>query len=260
MLFAHISDFHVFAGEPGSPLVRRDFRPAFAKIIDDINAFDPAIEAVMFTGDLVDGGTAEDYSLVKDIMSALKMPYYSIPGNHDRRDTFRKAFENDLPFEDDVFLHYETFFGNTRILALDTVIDGSAAGALCPKRLDWIGEKLGTPHDGATLILMHHAPYISNLGFFDDIGLIEGRAAFADLVRGFKGPTLRILSGHIHRPSFTCWNGAFAMIAGSPSFTVVLDLKAHTDEPPVFDAPYVYFVHSSEEPAQFAVHPRLVRF
>lgn len=256
MLFAHISDFHVFAGKPESTLVRKDFRDVYPKIIEDINTFIPKIDAVMLTGDVTDGGTAEDYALLKEIMAPLSVPYFPIPGNHDRRKGFREAFEKDLPLEDKRYLHYEVIFKDTRILALDTMIEGKPAGSLCSTRLNWIRRKLKKPFDGPTLILMHHPPYISNLHFFDKIGLIRGRDEFAEIIRNYAGGSLRILSGHIHRPSMTCWNGVFSMIAGSPSFTAALDLRPHDAEPPTVADPYVYFIHSSDDKNEFVVHPR----
>ncbi len=259
MLIAHLSDFHIFTGKPETSLVRADIIDVVRKIIADVVAFRPKIDAVMLTGDLADGGTDEDYATLRALLAPLPMPFFAIPGNHDKRETFRKGFQDILPFEDGPFLHYETSFQGIRILALDTLIDKSVKGALCPERLAWIERKLAKPHDGMTLILMHHAPYISGIRFLDNISLVEGGHAFGEMIARQQG-RVRLLCGHIHRPSQALWNGAFASIAGSPGFKIDLDLHPHDDEPALVDDPYAYFIHRLDDNnGDFSVHPRYVR-
>ena len=65
MLIAHISDFHVFADAPETSLVRADVADCTRKVVADIASFKPGIDAVMFTGDLTDGGSADDYALLQ---------------------------------------------------------------------------------------------------------------------------------------------------------------------------------------------------
>lgn len=79
MLIAHISDFHVFAKTPETTIVRPDAADAARKVVADIAAFTPKIEAVMFTGDMTDGGAADDYALLGDILSPLDVPVFMVP-------------------------------------------------------------------------------------------------------------------------------------------------------------------------------------
>ena len=94
MLIAHISDFHVFADAPETALVRTDAADAARKVVADIAAHQPVFDAVIFTGDLVDGGSTADYALMKDILAPLHMPIFVVPGNHDKRDSMRAAFQD----------------------------------------------------------------------------------------------------------------------------------------------------------------------
>ena len=57
------------------------------------------IDAVIVTGDLVDFGTDEEYAHFRQLVAPLSLPIHPIPGNHDERAAFRRAFADriDLP-------------------------------------------------------------------------------------------------------------------------------------------------------------------
>jgi 3',5'-cyclic AMP phosphodiesterase CpdA len=257
MLIAHISDFHVFADRPETKMVRLDAEAAARKVVDDIARFQPRLDAVMFTGDLVDGGSARDYALLTDILSPIEVPVVMVPGNHDRRTALRTAFSGRLPFEDGRFLNYETHLGALRVLALDTLIEGHTEGALEPESLDWLGERLARQHAGPTLIAMHHPPFPSGMEALDRMALVGGRAEMAEMVRSFKGP-LAILAGHIHRPYKALWNGAYCAVGGSPAFQIDLDLAPSEREPGVVEEPYAYYVYRLDAEGGLAAHRRFV--
>lgn len=255
MLIAHISDFHVFADAPETSLVRPDAEAAARKVVDDIVVSSPAFDAVCLTGDLVDGGSDEDYALLKDILAPIAVPIFLIPGNHDRRDTLRAAFKDRFDFAADTTLHYESQVGAVRILALDTLIEGQIPGRLDAAQLSWLAEKLEVVSDGPTFILMHHPAFPSGIRGLDAMSLIEGREELGELVRAYPG-TLRILSGHIHRPFNAIWNGAYCAVAGSPAFQHELDLDPAAPEPGPVLEPYAYFIHRLDAAGTFAVHTR----
>jgi Icc protein len=257
MLIAHISDFHVFAEAPETAIVRPDAAAAARKVVADIAAFTPEIEAVMFTGDLTDGGSADDYALLTDILSPLDVPVFVVPGNHDARSGLRTAFADMLPFGSGPFLNYEAWFGDIRILALDTLWDGQIAGQLDGTQLAWLAERLVMPHDGLTLILMHHPAFPSQMVPLDAMALQDGRADFERLIANHKGP-LRILSGHIHRPFQTLWHGVFCAVSGSPAFQHALTLDPDAAEPGVVAEPYAYFIHRITDATSVSIHTRYV--
>jgi Icc protein len=226
-------------------------------IVADIATFIPAIDVVVLTGDLTDAGTREDYALLREILAPLSAKVLAIPGNHDLRGNFCEAFSDILPIDSHELSHYELVQGGVRFLALDTVVENSVEGGLCPQQLTWIERKLAESFAGLTTILMHHPPNTSGLTFFDNIGLIEGREEFGRLVAGYRGK-LNIMCGHIHRPTQAMWNGAFLAVAGSPAFQTSLDLRGLEIEPTAVNIPYAYFVYSIEESGNFTIHPRYV--
>jgi outer membrane protein assembly factor BamB/predicted phosphodiesterase len=73
--FAWLSDTHV-----GSDRGADDLRIA----VGDINAAG-GFSFVLVTGDVTDMGTFANLRLAKDILDALRVPYYVIPGNHDTK-------------------------------------------------------------------------------------------------------------------------------------------------------------------------------
>ncbi|WP_284223846.1 metallophosphoesterase, partial [Brevundimonas denitrificans] len=103
MLIAQITDTHIKAA--GKLAYRRvDTAASLARVIDHVNGFTPAVDAVILSGDLTDAGRPEEFELLLHHLGRLKAPWYVIPGNHDKADTFRKAFAgtryqpDDLPF------------------------------------------------------------------------------------------------------------------------------------------------------------------
>lgn len=257
MLIAHTSDFHVFADAPETSLVRPDIVQATRKVIADIANFSPCIDAVMITGDLADGGSAEDYALVKDILSPIKVPIFAVPGNHDARQGFRAAFEDSLPFGPGSKLDYEASCGDLRIIALDTLIEGQVTGGLDDSQIDWLAERLANPTERLTLILMHHPAFPSTITKLDQMALKDGHSKFEKLIAQYSGP-VRILSGHIHRPFQTLWNGIWCAVSGGPSFQHALKLAHNAPEPSDVDEPFTYFIHRIEEAAAMTVHTRYV--
>ena len=257
MLIAHISDFHVFSERPETKLVRMDAASAARRVVDDICHVTPAFDAVMFTGDLTDGGSAEDYALLVDILAPIEVPVFMVPGNHDRRAAMRAALGARLPFQDSGFLNYEIRLGGFRILALDTLIEGRVEGALGRASLDWLAERLAHGSAEPTLILMHHPPFPSGIESLDRMALVGGRAEMAELVQVYRGP-LVILAGHIHRPYAAIWNGAYCAVGGSPAFQMEFDLAPKQHEPSVVSEPYAYWVYRLDTKGDLAVHTRFV--
>ncbi|WP_187429942.1 3',5'-cyclic adenosine monophosphate phosphodiesterase CpdA [Roseobacter fucihabitans] len=257
MLIAHISDFHVFADAPETSLVRADAADAARKVIADIADHQPTLDAVLFTGDLTDGGSGDDYALLKDILAPLDMPVFVVPGNHDTRAGLRAAFQDVLPLGPGPHLNYATQLGDLRILALDTLVEGHVHGALDPAQLGWLKDNLDHAATTPTMILMHHPPFPSGCAPLDAMALRDGREAFAGLVAAYEAP-LYIFAGHIHRPFQAIWHGAFCQVAGSPAFQHALDLRPEAPEPGAVSEPYAYFILRLDPQQTMTIHKRCV--
>lgn len=204
MLIAQITDPHIVeAGQLTFGHV--DCTEALARAVAQVNALAPQPDLTLVTGDVVNDGTPAQYDQARAILDGLAMPYRVIPGNHDGRDAMRAAFEGSgaLPAKEGEFLHYTMALGPLRMVALDTVTPGQVSGALCRHRLAWVEARLDEAAGQPTLIVMHHPPFRTGIAEMDGYGLEEGAAELADLIEG-HGQVLRVLCGHLHRPSNAC--------------------------------------------------------
>jgi Icc protein len=222
MLIAQISDMHVKA--EGELLYRRIDTPGcLERAVAHLNALDPKPDVVIATGDLVDGGEADEYTHLKRLLAPLAMPVYLIPGNHDARDALRESFADHSYLPRSGFLQYTIDTLPVRLIALDSLVPGKTHGALCADRLDWLEARL-CESDRPTIIVVHHPPFDCGIAAFDGERLHEGSERLADVVR--RHPNVeRVMCGHVHRPIQIRWAGTMASIAPSTAHQATLDLR-----------------------------------
>src|SRR5262249_53510356 len=100
MLIAQITDLHVRPkGLAANRVVETNMMTERA--IDAVIALRPRPDVVLITGDLVDRGLVEEYEQLKIILRRLDIPFFVIPGNHDRRDNLRRVLADYRGVTDD---------------------------------------------------------------------------------------------------------------------------------------------------------------
>jgi 3',5'-cyclic AMP phosphodiesterase CpdA len=222
MLIAQLSDPHVKS--PGQLLYDRiDTAGYLGRAVAHVLRLDPLPDLVIMTGDLVDGGRAEEYALLRQLLAPLPMPLYVIPGNHDAREPLRAAFADKGFFPAEGFLQYAVEDQPVRLIALDTLVEGKPYGALCEERLAWLDARLGEQGDKPVMLFMHHPPFECGIDAFDHARLQHGDQRLAELVRR-HGTVERAVCGHVHRPIQVRWAGTMASIAPSTAHQATLDL------------------------------------
>jgi 3',5'-cyclic AMP phosphodiesterase CpdA len=222
MLIAQLSDPHVKS--PGQLLYDRiDTAGYLERAVAHVLRLDPRPDLVIMTGDLVDGGKAEEYALLRRLLAPLPMPVYVIPGNHDAREPLRAAFADKGFFPATGFLQYAVEDRPVRLLALDTLVEGKPYGELCEERLAWLDARLGEQRDKPVMLFMHHPPFECGIDAFDHARLQHGDRHLAELVRR-HGNVERAVCGHVHRPIQVRWAGTMASIAPSTAHQATLDL------------------------------------
>jgi len=239
MIIAQISDLHI--GRPGALAYGQfDTAQRLARCIDNLIQRRPAPDVVLATGDLVDGGSEEEYRRLRELLAPLSMPVYLIPGNHDDRDALRSAFA------DHAYLGligepacYCVAGHPVRLIALDTTVAGETGGALDHRQIDWLEEQLAAaPHEPA-LIFMHHPPFKTGIARMDEIGLDETSAAHLAAVVSRHAQIALLTCGHVHRAIQARWHGAIASVCPSATFQYGLNLdgpglEPSPDEPPAY--------------------------
>jgi 3',5'-cyclic AMP phosphodiesterase CpdA len=178
--FIAVNDLHAF--EPAC-------RPWFDQVVHQMKASAPAAEFCLLGGDLADGGTAPQLTLIKDSFSALGLPCHAVVGNHDYRSaTDRSAYERIFPGQ----INYSFTHRGWQIIALDSS-EGTKAKEtrISPVTLDWLDQNIPKLDAKRPTILFTHFP----LGDF-----VVARPLNADdLLRRFYGINLQaVFCGHFH--------------------------------------------------------------
>ena len=223
MIVAQITDLHL-----GPPIAVGDGtidpRAALDRAVAHLNRLQPAPDLVLVTGDLTQEGAPDEYGDARAGLSALDMPAYVIPGNHDDRGNMIAAFGADgyLP-QDGQFLQYEIDSGPLRILALDTHVPGESGGILCGERLAWLDQRLSEAPDRPTMICMHHPPFATGIPSFDAIGCRGGDALGHIVAR--HSNIEAVLCGHVHRAMAIRWRGTMVNVTPSTVYQYPLELR-----------------------------------
>lgn len=175
-----------------------DPRARLSAAIEHVNAHHADAALCVVSGDMVNRGSAADYTAVADLLTKLNMPCYPMMGNHDDRALLRTH----LPLPDTVmpdFVQYEIATQNVRLLLLDTQKPGADAGAFCAARRDWLRNRLDRDPETPVILFMHHPPMALGLPMQDQDRMEDGEG-FLDELSG-QGNLRFLCIGHVHRPT-----------------------------------------------------------
>lgn len=235
MIIAQITDLHV-GWRVATTNMTVDMGERLKRAVEHLNGMDPAPDVVIATGDLTNAGHEQQYASLTDILSALSIPIYVIPGNHDDREKLRRAFHEHRYLRNcDRFLHYVIDNHSIRLIALDTVAPGEEGGELCEERLDWFESKLCEAPESPTFVFAHHPPFVTLLPLFDQVPF-RGGAAVAAVVARHK-QIIGFVCGHVHRAIFLNWCGTHASVCPSTGLQFQLDLQNSGNRDPIADPP-----------------------
>lgn len=236
LIIAQLTDLHLRTG--GELTFGKVDTAAFiSAAVAAIGRLDPAPGVLLLTGDLVDNGAVEAYSLLAEILAPLDIPVRMLPGNHDARDAMREVFASTDYLPASGFLQYESDIGPLRLLCLDTLVEGKTYGHLCAERLDWLQTRLAERPEDPTVIALHHPPCPLGIAM-DSIGLVEGSEALEKIV-AMHANIERVICGHVHRTIHRRWAGTMVTAAPGPAHQIALSLESSQAfriimEPPSF--------------------------
>lgn len=237
MLIAQISDLHI---RPHGLLAYgvSETNLLAEHAIHALLRLDPRPDCVVITGDLADCGLDEEYTVIRALLARLPMPVYAVPGNHDRREPFRRAFAVDGYLPRIGFLNFAVSCGPVRIIGLDSLVAGESHGELAAETLAFLEARCAEAPEAPTLVMLHHPPFETGIGHMDRTRLLAG-AEQLERELAANPQVKRLLCGHVHRSIQTMFGGTLCQIAPSVGHQVTLDLRAEAPscfmlEPPAF--------------------------
>jgi 3',5'-cyclic-AMP phosphodiesterase len=214
-LIAHLSDSHVL---PEGELLRGSLDTAshLARALALIEEAGQPLDALLFTGDVIEHGGAAAYRRVQDLVQPfaerLGVPVIYVVGNHDEKGDFQEVLLGGAPF------HAVHRIGGLRIIVLDSTVAGSAAGDLPAAELDWLAEQLRTPAEHGTLLALHHPPLPGTSTLIERVALApSARHALGEVVAGTD--VRLIAAGHYHQPTGGVLRGIPVWVSGALAYT-----------------------------------------
>jgi 3',5'-cyclic-AMP phosphodiesterase len=237
---AQISDLHI---KPPSTLAygRVDTAKALERCIAALNAFAPAPDFVVISGDLADAPSVVEYDHLKRLLAPLKPPFAGIPGNHDSREMMRAAFPDAayaLPFGP---LNQKIEVGELDLLLLDSSVPDKPHGELDAPTLQWLDGMLAASSDRPALVFLHHPPFVAGIWHMDRQNLHNAEDLAAIVQRHPR--VQHIATGHVHRATLTMFAGRPCTICPVAYHAVDLDLD-HQRKPSFKIEPPAFHLHT----------------
>jgi len=189
--FVQISDSHIGFKQAANDHVA----DTLAATVAAINALPDQPAFVMHTGDVTHLAKAAQFDSAKSILSELKAPLFTIPGEHDvigdTGKAYYEAFGKKGPGEG----WYSFDLQSTHFVALVNVFNFETMGLLGTAQLDWLAKDLASVPRDAPLADFGHVPLYAlypQWGWTTE----DGAKALA-LLQPFANVT--VLNGHIHQ-------------------------------------------------------------
>lgn len=220
LLIAQLSDLHV---RPKGELYKgvADSNQMLTDAIRHLQRLDRQADLVLISGDLVDEGRPEEYSMLRELLAELSTPYFVIPGNHDERENFRTTFADHQYLPATGALHYCIDDYPVRIIALDSTVCGEHYGRLDEAGLAWLEACLSSAEDKPTIVMLHHPPFLSGISYMDSYRLLEPERLASVLAR--HSNVELVVCGHLHRSMTRRWAGT--LVSSCPSTTTEIALQ-----------------------------------
>ena len=203
-----------------------DTAAALTKAVDHINHMLPQIGPVdlaIFTGDLTDFGTEDEYSRFRSIMERLAIPYLAVPGNHDDRETMRAGFADQDWMPSDGPINWMVDLPDFAVVGLDTRVPDAPHGHLSEESLDFLKKQLVSLTAKPVLVGLHHPPFLTGIHGMD-IQPLRDAGPLRKLLSSHPSE-VRLVCGHVHRAVTTLFGDVICLIAPGTSHAVTLEQR-----------------------------------
>jgi 3',5'-cyclic AMP phosphodiesterase CpdA len=202
-----------------------------------VKMLDPRPDAVVISGDLVDHGRRDEYEVLREILGCCPIPVHLVVGNHDDPTAFLGVFagtrflpadaEERLRGPGPARLRYVVERPDHTVVVLDSHVEGEPGGLLGAEQLAWLDATLAARPDAPAFVCLHHPPLPIGIPMADGMRLADGDALAAVVAR--HPHVVRVLAGHVHRPTATAFAGT--MLVTAPSTHLQTDLRMTAGAP-----------------------------
>jgi 3',5'-cyclic AMP phosphodiesterase CpdA len=250
MIIAQISDTHIALDTPDADQRMQDLEFTIA----DINALDPAPNAIVHTGDVVHNGQKEEYAQAVSMLARACAPVFVLAGNKDNRSNLREAFGADgYLTPDSDFIDYAVDSYPIRLVALDTLSSHSNKGDFCPERVNRLIDLIDAETSKPVAVFTHHPPFEVMVG--PHRINFETTDAMLRLRRTLQRSSsiVGVFSGHVHRAAAGHVGSIPAAVM--PSIATTLRMGEY---PAKMRTRPVYQVHRFDRLGGFATETRIV--
>jgi 3',5'-cyclic-AMP phosphodiesterase len=250
MIIAQITDTHIARDAPDAERRVSDLE----RTIADINALDPAPDAVIHSGDIVHGGRPEDYARAASLLEHVRAPLFVAAGNRDDRENLRRAFSHwACRAASPGCLDYAVEDFPVRLIAVDSLSLTSNKGDFGPERARHLSALIDAERTKPIAVFMHHPPFVVPVGP-DPLNFVTAEA-MATLQRTLEssGRVAAVFCGHVHRSTWGRIGNIVVMVAPCTATTL-----RKGDFPPRMQGRPVYHLHRLDAAGGLVTELRIV--
>ena len=224
----HLTDPHLFADKDGA-LRGVVTYSSLRRVLTHYQAANWQADVVALTGDIIHDDSAAAYVHCRELLEALNLPVYCLPGTHDVRSLMRDEL-GEAPF------NYcgSGEHGNWLLVSVDSCAAGRAGGIIGDEEMRRVEQVVSGSNAPHVLVCLHHPPVPMHSAWLDTVGLENG-ARFLERLQAL-GRIRAVIFGHVHQ-EYDAVHGGIRVIA-TPStcrqFLPNADEFAVDDKPPAY--------------------------
>lgn len=193
-----ITDSHLY-GDPDAELLKMNTQDSFERVLERVAEFESDMDLILVTGDIAQDASPAAYQRFAWHLQPFQVPFYWIPGNHDRRSVLARMSEKGAVYRE--ASRKQILAGHWQILMLDSSVPGEVYGYLSQDELDFLDRALADAAADSdihhTLVSLHHNPHPGTASWMEGIGLHNADELLSVLA---GRDTMRaVLHGHIHQ-------------------------------------------------------------
>ena len=213
MKIIHISDIHLT--ENGHEIWGVNTLDHFCTAIEKIKDLD-GIDGIFVSGDLSDDGSLWTYEFIDRAFSAIGIPTFCCPGNHDNLDVFYNGYRPSF------YRNCDTVeLCGWNFIMLNSAARDMSRGVFCHEKLISLIQGC----KGKVVVVLHHPP-IEQEGWLNR-KLLENRDRFNDIIQQAENVRM-VLYGHTHYHTKVIINGK--VYSSAPSIGFAFNPKLHKFE------------------------------